>query len=263
MSALSALSARRRVLVTGASRGIGRGIAGRFARDGHRLMLVARDPENLARARAELEAQAAEVHTLAVDLTTEGGPGPVVAEIERRLGGLDVLVSNAGAAPQGGFLDLEPSAWPEGFGLKMFAAVGLIRRAWPMLKASKGCVVIIGGATARTPDRMLTLVSAINAGLVGMMKSIAEQGIDDGVRVNLVEPGIVDTERRARMLGKWAAAEGVSVEQLRQGITERVRSRRIGQPDDVANAVAFLASDEADWIHGAVLDVDGGQTKGT
>jgi 3-oxoacyl-[acyl-carrier protein] reductase len=257
------MSAPKRVVITGASRGIGRGIAERFARDGHRLLLVARDPGTLADASAALAPYAAQLDTLAIDLTTGEAPEAVIERADERLGGLDVLVSNAGAAPQGSFLELAAEAWPEGFALKMFAAASLIRAAWPRLKASRGSVVIIGGATARTPERRLTLVSAINSGLVAMMKSIAEQGIDDGIRVNLVEPGVVDTERRARLIARWAEAEGMSVDAYVQGMAARVRSRRIGRPRDIANAVAFLASEEADWIHGAVLDVDGGQTKGT
>jgi NAD(P)-dependent dehydrogenase (short-subunit alcohol dehydrogenase family) len=130
---------------------------------------------------------------MALDLLLQGAARCLVDQVAQAWGGLDILVTNAGAAAQGGFLELEDDAWAAGFGLKMFANLRVIKYAWPLLKGSSGHLVIIGGGTARTPERQLSLVSAVNGGLAALSKSIAKQGTIDGIHVNLVQPGIVRT----------------------------------------------------------------------
>lgn len=102
-------------------------------------------------------------------------------------------------------MELEDAAWAAGFGLKMFANLRVMKQAWPLLKASSGHLVMIGGGTARTPKRQLSLVSALNGGLASLSKSIAEQGIIDGIHVNLVQPGMVRTSRRQKLFEKWSS----------------------------------------------------------
>ena len=171
--------ADQRVLVTGSVRGIGKAIARRFAQGGARVQLVARSPEELETARAELLELTQGVRTTALDLLIPDTARQIVAEVSAAWGGLDILVTNAGAAAQGGFLELEDEAWSTAFGLKMFANLRVIKAAWPLLKVSAGHLVMIGGGTARTPDRQLSLVSAVNGGLATLSKSVAEQGILD------------------------------------------------------------------------------------
>ncbi len=254
--------ANRRVLVTGSGRGIGKAIAYRFAREGAKIQLVARSQGELDATRAELLALTPEVRATALDLQLPGSARQIVGEVADVWGGLDILVTNAGAAAQGGFLELEDDAWQTGFGLKMFANLRVIKAAWPLLKASQGNLVMIGGGTGKTPDRQLSLVSAINGGQAALAKSIAEQGILDGIRVNLVQPGMVNTSRRRQLFEKWAAQAGTGIEHYMTQITRESRITRLGEPSDIAEAVAFLCSDASRWIHGAILDVDGGQTKG-
>ena len=178
------------------------------------------------------------------------------------MGGLDILVTNAGAAPQGGFLELKDEDWAAGFGLKLFANLRLIKSTWPMLKAVRGHLVMIGGGTARTPERHLALVSAVNGGITALSKSIAEQGLQDCVHVNLVQPGTIKTLRRKKLMEKLAAQEGIDYAEYLLDSTRRLRIPRLGEPGDVAELVAFLATEEARWIHGTIIDVDGGQNKG-
>lgn len=252
----------RRVLVTGSGRGIGKAIAHRFAREGAKIQLVARSQGELDATRAELLALTAEVRATALDLQLPGSAQQIVGEVADVWGGLDILVTNAGAAAQGGFLELEDEAWQTGFGLKMFANLRVIKAAWPLLKASRGNLVMIGGGTGKTPDRQLSLVSAINGGQAALAKSIAEQGILDGIRVNLIQPGMVNTSRRRKLFEKWAAQAGTDIDNYMAQVTRESRITRLGEPSDIAEAVAFLCSDVSRWIHGAILDVDGGQTKG-
>jgi len=186
----------QRVLVTGSGRGIGKAIARRFAQGGARVQLVARSREELEATRAELFELTRDVRATALGLLIPESARQIVAEIIVAWGGIDILVTNAGAAAQGGFLKLEDDAWSTGFGLKMFANLQVIKSAWPLLKASAGHLVMIGGGTARTLDRQLSLVSAVNGGLAALSKSVAGQGILDGIHLNLVQPGMVKTSRR-------------------------------------------------------------------
>lgn len=120
---------------------------------------------------------------------------------------------------------------------------------------------MIGGGTARTPERQLSLVSAVNGGLASLSKSIAEQGIIDGIHVNLVQPGMVRTSRRQKLFEKWCSQEGIPVEEYIERTIRQLRVVRLGEPSDVAEVVAFLCSDQSRWMQGSIVDVDGGQNK--
>ena len=250
-----------RVLVTGSGRGIGKAIARRFAEEGARIQLVARSPDELRATQMELQEFAQEVRATALDLLLPDSAARIVDEVAEAWGGLDILVANAGAAPQGGFLELKDEDWPLGFGLKLFANLRTIKNAWPLLKDSRGHLVMIGGGTARIPERQLSLVSAVNGGIAALSKSVAEQGILDGIHVNLVQPGTVRTSRRQKLFEKFAAQEGIPVSDYIAQTAARLRSTGLGEPTDVASVVAFLCSEDSCWVHGAIIDVDGGQNK--
>jgi 3-oxoacyl-[acyl-carrier protein] reductase len=252
----------KRVLVTGSGRGIGAAIARRFALEGARVYLTARGEEELRTTRDELRSLTSEVRATALDLTERDAAKQLTAEIEQAWSGLDILVTNAGAAPQGGFLELSDDDWAAGFGLKLFANLRVIKQAWPLLKATKGHLVMIGGGTARTPERHLSLVSAINGGIAALSKSVSEQGLQDGIHVNLVQPGTIQTSRRKKLMEKLAAQEGIDYPAYLLEAPRRLKIARLGEPSDVAELVAFLSTEETRWIHGAIIDVDGGQNKG-
>ncbi len=251
----------KRVLITGSGRGIGKGIARIFLEGGASVLLVARTLSELEAARDEFSHLSGRVELTATDLLMADSASNVVERARRYFGGLDILVTNAGAAAQGGFLELPDESWPEGFGLKMFANLRAIKSAWPLLKASAGSLVMIGGGTARTPERHLSLVSAVNAGQAALAKSVAEQGYIDGVQVNLIQPGTIRTSRRDRLMRKQAEQEGVEYVDYLGLLVSRLRIARLGEPSDVANVVEFLCRPESRWLHGLVIDVDGGQNK--
>lgn len=252
----------KRVLVTGSGRGIGAAIARHFALEGARVHLTARGNEELNTTCEELRTLTSEVRATAPDLTEAHAAQELAAEISQTWRGLDILVTNAGAAPQGSFLELSDDDWSTGFGLKLFANLRVVKRTWPLLKASKGHLVMIGGGTARTPERHLSLVSAVNGGIAALSKSVAEQGLQDDVQVNLVQPGTIQTSRRQKLMQKLAAQEGMDYADYLLAAPQRLRISRLGEPSDVAELVVFLCTEEARWIHGAIVDVDGGQNKG-
>ena len=252
----------KRVLVTGSGRGIGAAIARRFALEGARVYLTARTQEELSIKSDELQSLTSEVRFAALDLTEPDAASKLAFEVEQCWGGLDILVTNAGAASQGGFLELKDEDWAAGFGLKLFANLRVIKNTWPMLQAAKGHLVMIGGGTARTPEYNLSLVSAVNGGIAALSKSISEQGLQDCVHVNLVQPGTIKTSRRKRLMEKLAAQEGIDYTEYLLNSARRLKISRLGEPGDVAELVAFLATEEARWIHGTIIDVDGGQNKG-
>jgi 3-oxoacyl-[acyl-carrier protein] reductase len=252
----------KRVLVTGSGRGIGAAIARRFALEGARVYLTARSHEELSSTRDELRSLTSEVEFASLDLTQPDAAAKLATYVEQLWGGIDILVTNAGATPQGGFLELKDEDWATGFELKLFANLRVIKNTWPMLKAAKGHLVMIGGGTARTPQRHLSLVSAVNGGIAALSKSVAEQGLEDCIHVNLVQPGTIQTSRRRKLMEKLAAQEGIDYAEYLLDSTRRLKISRLGEPGDVAQLVAFLATEEARWIHGAIIDVDGGQNKG-
>lgn len=251
----------KRVLVTGSGRGIGKAIAQKFAEKGARIFLCARSIDELVETKSEIESLGAEVYFLQLNLLEQESAVTLVKAATEKLGGIDIVVSNAGAAPQGGFLELADQAWVEGFGLKMFANVRVIKAAWPFLSESKGSVVMIGGGTAKVPDHKLSLVSAINGGLASLSKVIAEQGYLDGIQVNLIQPGTILTSRREKLFSKFAEQENINVSDYRNQIADKLRIPRLGLPSDVAELAVFLSHAEARFIHGTIIDVDGGQNK--
>ena len=145
----------KRVLVTGSGRGIGAAIARRFALEGARVHLTARSHQELAATCNELRLLTSEVGFTPLDLTEPDAATKLVTCVEQSFGCLDILVTNAGAAPQGGFLELKDEDWATGIGLKLFVNLRVIKNTWSMLKVAKGHLVMIGGGTVRAPEHHL------------------------------------------------------------------------------------------------------------
>src|SRR5258708_6645101 len=248
-------------VVTGASRGIGAEIAAELARAGCAVALAARSGEAL-RARAEAIVGAggrALAHV--ADLREAAAPAALVEATVKAFGGIDIVVANAGATTRGDFLALSDEAWQDGFALKFFGHMRLIRAAWPSLAKAKGSVVIISGVGGKTPTADFTIGSSVNAALLAAAKALADRGHPDGIQVNAVNPGDIRTDRFAGRMRNAAAAQGVDEAEAerRQVVKERVR--RIGEPTDIAGLVRFIVSQRGSFLHGAIIDMDGGKTK--
>jgi 3-oxoacyl-[acyl-carrier protein] reductase len=245
-------------VVSGASRGIGRVIAETLAGEGMKLAVA-------ARSRDELEQLARSVGTdclvHAVDLREADAPAEVVAGTVARFGRIDVLVNNAGATKRGDFFELTDEDWQDGFALKFYAAMRSSRAAWPHLRATRGSIVNIVGMGGRTGSADFAIGGAVNAAVLNLTKALADRGVQDGVRVNAINPGFVKTERLQIRLRAFAAERGLEPARAEQEMATAMRVPRFGEPAEIARAVAFLASPQAAFCHGSIFDIDGGQNR--
>ncbi|MFZ1427858.1 MAG: SDR family oxidoreductase [Geminicoccaceae bacterium] len=251
----------RVAIVTGASRGIGRATAIRLARDFSAVALVARTPETLAETAAAVRSAGAEPLVLARDLREPEAAGAVVAATLKRFGRIDAIACIAGAVPQQDLFDLSDAQWEDGLALKFHSARRLTVAAWDSLKASHGSVAITSGTSALTPKASLAAVGTINAAILALAKTFADRGINDGVQVNTILPGSVMTDRRRSMLQGYAHTHGLDLDAATERFAAEMGIARYGQPEDIANAIAFLFAAESQWVTGTALRVDGGETK--
>jgi NAD(P)-dependent dehydrogenase (short-subunit alcohol dehydrogenase family) len=250
--------ATRVAIVTGASRGIGRAIAVQLAGDGHAVVLVARSRTTLEEIAASLPGASL---VLDADLREPDAAQRVVDAALQRFGRIDVLVNNAGATPRGDFLAFSDADWDDGFALKFFGAMRLCRAAWPALVGSQGCIVNIAGIGGRTGNAEFAIGGSVNAALLNLTKALADRGVRDGVRVNAVNPSSIATERTRKRIDTLAAGRGIAPQQAADELARQLRVARFGTPQEIARVVAFLASDAASYMQGAIVDVDGGQTR--
>jgi NAD(P)-dependent dehydrogenase (short-subunit alcohol dehydrogenase family) len=251
------------VVISGGSRGIGRGIATAFAREGAQTVLAAASAANLAEAAKVVAAAGGPgPMTVAGDLRTLSGCEQVFATVNERFKRCDVLINNAGATKGGKFLDLADDLWADGFALKYHAAVRLTRLFWPLLKEAQGTVINIGGGAARTPGPEFLIGGSVNAALGNFTKGLTALGNRDDINVNIIHPGTVQTERHEQLVASFAKAQNKSEDQVRAEQLSKAGLRRIGQPEDVAALALYLCSARGRHIQGTSVTVDGGGTPG-
>ena len=250
-------------VVTGASRGIGRGIALELAKEGCDVALVARDASALEGLASEIRnTLGRKALVVPADLRQVEAPAAVVEAVNREFGRIDVLVNNAGATKREDFFKLTDADFEDGFALKFFGNVRLTRAAWPRLKAQHGVIINIIGLGGHTALAEFTIGGSVNAALLNFTKAMSHQGIKDGVRVNAINPGSIETDRLKGRLAVQAKAEGIDDAEARKRNLARLGVARFGLPEEIGKAVCFLASPAAAaYANGAIIDVDGGQTR--
>jgi 3-oxoacyl-[acyl-carrier protein] reductase len=246
-------------LVTGASRGIGRGIALAFAKEGCDLMLTARDVKALNEVAETIRGNGRKAAVSVLDLREPKAPAAVIDQVKREFGALDILINNAGTTKRGDFAALTDEDWADGYALKFFAHMRLARAAWPLLKERKGALVAIGGTSGRKPEKRFTIGSSVNAAVAAFTKCLADLGKDDGVRVNCIHPSLVETERQWRRIRAAVAETGEPEDKVRAVLCRETGITRFGTVDDVADLVTFMVSARATWLQGATVDLDGGE----
>jgi 3-oxoacyl-[acyl-carrier protein] reductase len=182
-----------------------------------------------------------------------------VAKVEKEVGAIDVLVNNAGATKRGDFFALGDADWQDGFGLKFFAHVRLARAAWPLLKERRGSLITIGGTSGRKPHASFAIGSSVNAACAAFSKALADMGKQDGVQVNCIHPSLVDTDRQGRRIAAEMKRSGLPEAVIRAQFCAEAGITRFGTPADVAALTCFIVSKNGSWLHGATIDLDGGE----
>ena len=248
-------------IVTGASQGIGHATAIRLARDFSALVLVARNRANLEQTAEAVKAFGAEALAIDIDLAQPPAAQRVVDQALAAFGRIDALLNIAGAVPQIDLFDMTDDQWEAGLALKLHGARRLTIAAWPALKEAKGSVVLMSGNSALFPKAPYAAVGTINAAIVALAKAFSDRGIADGVQVNSVLPGPVMTGRRQSYLQHWAPLHGMTVEQATANFPKEAGIARYGEPEEIAELMAFLVSPGARWMTGSTLRMDGGEVK--
>jgi len=253
----------RAAIVTGASRGIGRHIALGLAAEGCRVLLCARDRDALAAVQAEVGDGAVAYR---VDVTDPLTAAAMVAECQRAFGRLDIVVNNAGGASPKPLPELTGDDWQVGLELNFLAAARLSVAAVPVMRAAGwGRLVHVASISGREPDPLFAPYSAAKAALLNLSTALSQAYAADGVLSSCVVPGVTITELVEANALATAERKGIGASEVMAQMLakHRVAAGRFGRPEEIAAAVVFLASEQASWITGATVEVDGGTLRST
>jgi 3-oxoacyl-[acyl-carrier protein] reductase len=254
--------------VTASSQGLGRACAEILAREGARVVINGRRPDELARAAQEIRQvmaiRAADVHTMAGDITQPDDITRLLKATIAKFGQLDILVTNAGGPPPGKFTELDETAWQDALDTTLWPVVRLVRQSLPYLRDAKerggGRIVNIVSTSVKQPIPGLLLSNAIRPAVIGLAKTLASELAPDDILVNNVCPGSFDTARIWKVYESRAQGTPLTAEQVAEQAAKAIPLGRLGDPKELANLVAFLVSDKATYITGQTLCVDGGLT---
>lgn len=250
----------RRALVLAASRGLGYACARALAQEGCRVVMASRDAGRIEDAAARLrEETGASVEVLVADLGRAGEAEALVAAAIQKMGGLDILVHNAGGPPAGDTASITPEQWQQAFEANLMSFVRTARAAVPeMKKGGWGRIVAIASSSIKQPIPNLVLSNALRPGVLGVAKTLSREVAKDGILVNVVAPGRIATERIEQLDRLAAERTGQTPEAVREASLLHIPLGRLGRPEELGRVVAFLCSEAASYVTGAAVQVDGG-----
>jgi NAD(P)-dependent dehydrogenase (short-subunit alcohol dehydrogenase family) len=253
----------KRCIITGGSDGIGAATALAFAAEGAAVGLVARRSDRLAAVAADAKATGAAATAVATaDLSDGSAVAPALAALIDELGGVDVLVNNAGASRGGTLAQLDDAAWQESFDLKLMGYVRSMRHVLPIMRAQRsGCIVNVLGVAGTHPSPNYVLSCFVTA-LAQLTTSVADEVAPDGVRVVGISPGYTATERVMTPIRRLADEQGAELDDFVTGFASaQIPIGRLATPDEMGALIAVLASDVAGFVTGAQLIADGGASR--
>lgn len=253
-------------LVAASSKGLGLACAEALAREGAKVVINGRRPEELARAAQEIRqvmaVSGADVHTITGDVTHPEDIQRLIKAALARFGQLDILVTNGGGPSPGTFASLSENDWQSGLDSTLWPVLRLIRTALPSLQAAKerggGRIINIVSTSVKQPIPGLFLSNALRPAVIGLAKSLSLELAPDGILVNNVCPGSFDTDRIKHLYEVRAEGTPFTVEQIAEQAAKAIPLGRLGDPRELGHLVAFLASDKATYLTGQTISVDGG-----
>jgi 3-oxoacyl-[acyl-carrier protein] reductase len=249
----------KRAIVMAASRGLGYASALGLAREGCRLILCSRDQARIDAAAAAIKKEtAADVQALEADVSSASEARRLVDAAVSAYGGLEIVVHNAGGPPAGETLQMSEDQWQKAFEQNMLSFTRIVGAAAPeMRKAGYGRVITIASSSIKQPIPNLALSNALRAGVWGIAKTLSRELASQGILVNVIAPGRIDTERIAELDQANAQKNGKSIEDVRKASIAGIPLGRLGRPEELANLVVFLASEAGSYITGQAITVDG------
>lgn len=254
----------RVAIVAAASKGLGRAVAEEMAREGAEVAICARTVADLEGAAEKIRKDTGrEVFHQAFDVTRQDAVRDFVAAVEKRFGRVDICVTNAGGPPSKKFLDISIEEWRTAVDLTLLSAVYFAREVLPrMQKRRWGRFLAITSVSVKQPIDNLLLSNSIRAAVTGLVRTLANEFGPDGITANCVCPGYTLTERLDELAAAQAKQSGIAREKIFERWSSQVPLGRIGNPEEFAALVTFLASERASYINGTSIAVDGGWVKG-
>ena len=246
------------------SKGIGKAIAFALADEGVNLSIFSRSEEEIERTASEIRTRfPLDVLASAADVTNTEQIDRVIEETVKTLGGIDILINNAGGPPFGFFEDFESPDWQNALELNLLSGIYLAKKVVPLMKKrSWGRIVNITSIAVKQPIDGLILSNTSRAGLIGFSKTLSNELAKDNILVNNICPGRIYTDRIKALAEKRAAQSGIEYEEAIEEMEKDIPLRRIGSPEELAALACFLASEKASYMTGTTIQVDGGLLKG-
>jgi 3-oxoacyl-[acyl-carrier protein] reductase len=257
------MKTRRTAVVLAGAEGLGLAAADCLAQQGHRIVLFSRSDRKLAAAKTALAAKAGDVLAVRGDLASADDLDRLFTLAEERFGGVDILVNNSGGPRAGNLLELTDEDWREAFEEQAVSLMRAVRRVVPGMRQRRwGRIITIASLSVKSPIDGLDLSNFMRAGLAAVHRTLARSLAPHDVNVHMVLPGSIMTARSRALIQSRAERQGVSFDDALSSAISRIPKGRLGRPEDVGSVIAFLASEEAGYLTGNFIRVDGGMYVG-
>jgi 3-oxoacyl-[acyl-carrier protein] reductase len=250
-------------IVAAASQGLGKAAAIALAGEGARVVICARTKKDLEATAAELrDRTGAEIFPIVADVSKPANITSLVTAAKKKFGTVHILVNNAGGPPTGDILSLSDNEWKKGVELTLMSTIRLTRAALPLMIAQRwGRIITIVSFVAKQPVNDLLISSTLRPGILTLSKILSNKHAKDNITVNTLCPGYILTKRQEDLMRARSAKSKTSMEEYLAETTRQIPAGRLGTPEEIGSVIAFLASEQASYITGANLMVDGGLAK--